>query len=794
MDGTDALGDGSLFPPSRLFERLAQIPGYTWDQSIKPYHSVSTCFYVDGNLRLGFRKWSAVLSLRSQSYDNWHVFGIQHGARDKSAASSVHDRAKSTSSKSSQSLPSRPGLRHAETSNGSANDKSSIRTESERTYTPVVARLSSHILRLEREYHLGQSFTQSSDPEHKHTVRLIDLVRLPSRPGDSPAIAIIFESPGRNYLQNLIDFGPTWSPGCVPDSVDELTEYSSSDKMSLSSFLDFAIGACECLELLHGLRIVHGEIRGDAFYFDDSSQENAVVKIINFGAGPRSFENGFTGAGWLTLTKEAGVHKKLQFIAPEQTGRMPAEPDCRTDIYSLGVLLWTLITKRPAFYGDTPLDIIQAVLARRKLPAISSFRMDIPKVVEDIIRKMTRKQIDERYHSTTGLKHDFLEVRKLLQDGNTEALANFEIGLKDVSSFFVLPTLIFGRTSEQDRILKVIEKFYKQRAPSDKRTNGSAFHVTSTSTFSDSRLDNLENDGRYSTLSSDAGKNRGKVLVRASSTSAETRTLQSTFRKDQDDAMPPSERPAPSSESTDSLAVSVASAHHESNSTGPQHRSGPTSTLRETNRSGRKRCEVVCIVGAAGLGKSSLIQSTQSWVRGLGYYASAKFDQAKKAPYEPLLRVLGSLFRQIFSEGDVHTDYHNSIRDKVNPLWPTLCSMLDLPDNLMSAEAQYTAKEASDASSGRYNKNIGLEPSESASSASNQSIFRNNTKSQASNNMSRSSKVLHTFVEVLRVLSAKLICLCLDDLQFADEESFDLLSNIMSRKLGIVLIVSSVLW
>ena len=41
MDGFDILGDGPS-PPSRLFERLAQIPGYTWDQSIKPYHSVST--------------------------------------------------------------------------------------------------------------------------------------------------------------------------------------------------------------------------------------------------------------------------------------------------------------------------------------------------------------------------------------------------------------------------------------------------------------------------------------------------------------------------------------------------------------------------------------------------------------------------------------------------------------------------------------------------------------------------------------------------------------------------------
>lgn len=54
MDGFDSLGDGSS-PPSRLFERLAQIPGYTWDQSIKPYHSVSTVHVeVDGKHQYNF--------------------------------------------------------------------------------------------------------------------------------------------------------------------------------------------------------------------------------------------------------------------------------------------------------------------------------------------------------------------------------------------------------------------------------------------------------------------------------------------------------------------------------------------------------------------------------------------------------------------------------------------------------------------------------------------------------------------------------------------------------------------
>lgn len=692
-------------------------------------------------------------------------------------------------------------LRHTETSNHLVNDRSSPPAKLERTYTPVVARVSSHVLRLEREYHLSQTFTQSSDPEHKYTVRLIELVKLPSRSGDSKAIVSIFESPGRNYLQNMIDFGPTWSPGFIPPSVYDLSENSSTDKISLASFLDFAIGACECLELLHELRIVHGDIRGDAFYFDERKQEKSAVKLINFGAGPRSFENGFTSAGWLALTKVAGVQKKLQFIAPEQTGRMPAEPDSRTDIYSLGVVIWTLLTKQPAFYGDTPLDVIQAVLARRKLPTISSIRMDIPEVIEIIVQKMTRKQIDERYQSTAGLKHDFVEVRKLLQNGDTEALAKFVIGLKDVSSFFVLPTLIFGRMDEQDKILKLIEKVYKRRkeAPFIKRPSGPAVNASSGLPISDGHIDNLDIEGRSSTNSSDAGKESGRVRTRFPSSSVEARPLQTLTQKGPEDIFGDSEPPEPSVDSAESLAISVNS--DAEGKTAIEGGSGElpskpvaSSLLRDTRSSGRRRCEVVTIVGAAGLGKSSLIQSAQSWVRGFGYYASAKFDQAKKVPFEPLLRVLGSLFRQIFSEGDVNTNYHNSIRHKVDPIWPNLCSMLDLPENLLSAETQQIAKGASDLTFWRSNKSLRPDPSESTSSASVRSNSRANLISDTANMKTGSAKVLSIVVEVVRVLSAKLICICLDDLQFADEESLDLLANVMSRKIGIVLLVSSGLW
>ena len=485
----------------------------------------------------------------------------------------------------------------------------------------MVARISTHVLRLEREYHLSKSFTQSSDPEYNHTVRLIDLIRLPSHQNDSNSAMMvsIFESPGRNYLRDVLDFGPTWSTplgvNCtVPSPAENLSEQlqevesdgeNLSGHISLAKFLEFAIRASECLELLHhGLRVVHGEIRGDAFYFN---QETRGVKIVNFGAGPRSFANGLTSTGWSTLSREVGVKSKLQFIAPEQTGRMAAEPDSRTDIYSLGILFWTMLTKHSAFDGETPMDVIQAVLGRR-IPAVSFYRIDIPDVVSGIIQKMTQKQIDERYHSTSGLKHDLSEIQKILGDGDREALENFKIGSKDVPSFFVLPTRVFGRKDEQEKIVKVIEQVAKRQVNVD----FSAVHGlqnNSTSSISDGWFDGVESGTKSSDTSSQAGKDpRGSPALTATpSSNMGLRHLQLDPQDRLNNIVPPNGQLPSTNDSRDSLEVRITSDHQST-----EHKSGSYSgqTMGVPNPRGshkyrrRGRCEVVTIIGAAGLGKS----------------------------------------------------------------------------------------------------------------------------------------------------------------------------------------------
>ena len=621
----------------------------------------------------------------------------------------------------------------------------------------------------------------------------MDLLRLPSHQGDDTTLAVsIFESPGRNYLKDLLDLGPAFlapksSDGSVFTETSDLT--SSPGHVSLSTFLDFAIGTCECLELLHhGLRVVHGELRADAFHLN---RDTGVVRLINFGSGPRSFEHELTSSGWATLSREIGVKHKLQYIAPEQTGRMPAaEPNSRTDIYGLGVLFWIMLTGKPPFQAENPIDIVQAVLGRR-IPLVSSERIDVPDVIAQIIQKMTQKQIDDRYNSTSGLKYDLVEVQRFLGEGDNDGLAHFNIGSKDVSSFFVLPTQITGRDEERNRIVEVIERVAQWQQSSEDKIKFGVYALGSTSGTStmSERFDSLETGTRSSETDSIGRRN------------SESSPALGPFPSIASNTALVGKPPLEPNESKDSVLTTTtldtqrsglrpdsSSMQHHGLSHAPQRQSSHKS-LR------RRRCELISITGAAGAGKSSLIQSTQAHIRMLGYFASSKFDPARKAPFEPLLRAMGSLFRQIFSESDVNTDYHNMVRKQIRSLWPSTCNMLNLPESLISTDVQYTNKLAASSSQQWLNKSTRTDLGDNTSSRSTVSgtVSTGNQQIDLLRGAasSRSLKFTTIFVEVLRILStSKLICLCLDDVQFADEESLDLITHVIVKKLGIVILTT----
>ncbi|KAI4914817.1 hypothetical protein J4E90_004851 [Alternaria incomplexa] len=766
---TRSEGGGRTQHFSHIFARLQELQNYGWDTDIEPFHS---------------------------SYDNWHFFGYEKQAprqdrpqsRGRSAVTSP------TSFKLSHSpdslTRSRPTITRTHRSSGSDASASTVQTHRTNTTAKgvaregrtVVCRVSQQTLRLEREFQLAKLVVKESDPECKHFVRPIEFVRLSTKAGEEPLVASIFEAPGPNYLNDLVNFGPNfWKVGSHGQSGQSDASLPNRG-IPLLTFLDFAVGSVECLEILHhGHEIVHGEIRGDAFHF----AENGTVKMINFGSGARSFENGLTSAGWSTLSKETGIELKLAFISPEQTGRMPAEPDTRTDIYSLGILFYTMLCGQTPFEGATALDVMQNVISKR-IPPISSRRLDIPEALSEIIQRMTQRNIEERYHSTSGLKFDLFRIRELLYDGDVEGLKAFHVGTKDISCFFNLPLKLIGREKERKTIVDVIERVARHR-----RSNVKALQsLSSGSSFSDQRRD-LQFDDIISESTSSRGSDS-----RLNSVSADGPVFMESARSMQQgsqDSVAQSES-STAEGSVDSRPQLQSASRGRSNnsieSTGLYSRSHQSNdglrTLASTRKLRRKaRCEVIAIAGATGLGKSRLVQSVQSTARSTGYFAMAKFDPAKKAPFDPILRLMSSFFRQI-CEADVTTEFHQRLRHYLrnSGVWAVLRTYLDLPEWLLNTN-------------GKSPQQKDTEPTKDLTRrASSPAVHCGSAGHTAeawlrSGGASKSSRFMNVFIDVLRLLAMHKLCTwSLEDVQYADPESAELIHHIVQAKIPLVLMLT----
>ncbi|KAJ5760997.1 hypothetical protein N7520_008153 [Penicillium odoratum] len=792
MEENHLLSDDLPLPPARLFERLGNLPGYTWDQSIEPFHS---------------------------TYNHWHISGFRHAAESDLStpiATSSGPASSGPSSLTRFSPAPMPALLLEVQTGGLVSELSLSRGgDHEQVWIPVVARVSTNFIRLEREFHMLRSIVQSSDPDCNHTVRPIDLIRLPADPIEGGSLLVaVFESPGHDRLRDLVTFGPaSFVAGTKGDQ-----NLTPDEQVDLSAFFDFAIGACDCLEILHyGMRTVHGEIRGDAFHF---SSEQGSVKLANMGNGARSFDN-VLSEGWSSVSRELGAKYKLQFIAPEQTGRMPTEPDSRTDIYALGLFFWSMLVGKLPFEGVDPVEVVQNVLTK-KLTPVSAKRMDIPDALSAVIQKMTQKVVHDRYHTISSVKRDLAEVAKLLGDGESEALNNFKIAQRDVSSFFTLPSQMIGRQKEYDTIINVVEKLKKRQATASVKafvqSPATAHALASSSSISEGRVDSFD----LASISSDSGSFHlpprtssngtqyhiahvnGQESIASNDTSPTPRLRQTSTGPDSLSQTPPvtvtqnikSPSHSRSSNNTDRESHPSVSTNTNSQQSTQAFSQTDSLTSLAKQKTGVKfrrngRCEVIAISGAAGIGKTDLLNRVQPVIRKAGYIAITRLDRAKRVPFEPFAKITASLLRQIFSEQDVNTDYHNTIRSALRSMWPTLHKVLDLPEQLMAPGAKYKPSQRTTVAQPIALQEAHEDPSKRLhipwmnQGQTSTDFFLSNA---ASNNM----RLMDIFVEILRTLCQfKLITVCLDDLEYADDETLELVLNIIKAKLPCALVLTS---
>lgn len=584
----------------------------------------------------------------------------------------------------SATAPERPQIKRSQASSTSDNTITSSTAEGLSPSTEdekklIFARVSRCLLRLEREFYMFQQIIGQSQSACEHFLHPLEILHLTTDEKKVEFAASIYEVPGYNYVRDIIYLGPNFYKVKKEGNnwvFDDTLE--TKEQVPLTKFLDFAIGAAECCEILHhGNGLVHGQIRGDCFHMNSKT---GLVKMVNLGSGNVSLEKALTSSGWASINRERGGQFKLQFIAPEQSGRTTSDPDSRTDIYSLGVVFWTMLTHEQPFAGDSPLEIIQSVLSRR-IPLLSSRRLDIPECLSQVIAKMTQKKIDDRYHSTTGLKHDLVQIKKLLCGGNLKELESFEIATKDISCFFTLPNFQIGREREKRLLSSYIDKVSSQ-ARVKKSIKQSHSTVSSASSASGLKNDSNRFNVETSSIATDSPSCQGNLATVHDHTRLSHVTSRESLRSQ--DVMP-ADFPAVENIAAHKSSIELPSYVEKRMPSGIadnvlqrplSHVSGsevPSSSLTKLLRRGHQgSCELISITGAAGSGKTTLMQSIQHHAKQQGYIAFSRFEQNRRAPLNPILKLMASLLNQIFSESDTKTPFHNGIRDYLKPRKSTL--------------------------------------------------------------------------------------------------------------------------
>src|SRR5947208_1793991 len=182
--------------------------------------------------------------------------------------------------------------------------------------------------------------------------------------------------------------------------------------IALNEAIDIATQVASALAAAHNAGIVHRDIKPENIML----RPDGYVKVLDFGIAKLT-ESAFAeatahGAGSMTTadTNLGSILGTVRYMSPEQACPAVGGIDKRTDIWSLGVVLYEMLTGHAPFTGNTPQDIMSSILEKEP-PPLTSYVAHIPAELQQIISKTLRKDCEERYRSA----HDLLQALKGLR-------------------------------------------------------------------------------------------------------------------------------------------------------------------------------------------------------------------------------------------------------------------------------------------------------------------------------------------------------------------------------------------
>ena len=191
-----------------------------------------------------------------------------------------------------------------------------------------------------------------------------------------------------------------------------LRQHLAGAQLELIEALEVAIQVASALAATHRAGIVHRDIKPENIMV----RGDGVIKVLDFGLAKLTEETQPIDSNVVTqrpVQTDAGiVMGTTSYMSPEQARGLAV--DSRTDIWSLGVVLYEMLAGRPPFEGETSSDLIAAIL-KTEPPPFSFYSLEVPVELEQIVRKALQKDREARPQTAGDLLTNLKEIKQELE-------------------------------------------------------------------------------------------------------------------------------------------------------------------------------------------------------------------------------------------------------------------------------------------------------------------------------------------------------------------------------------------
>ena len=240
---------------------------------------------------------------------------------------------------------------------------------------------------------------------------------------------LVLEDPGGELLGGLVDM-----------------------PMEVGRFLRLAVRVTAAVAKAHQRGLIHKDIKPGNILVNDGEE----IRLTGFGIASR-------------LPRERQppdppevIAGTLAYMAPEQTGRMNRSIDSRSDLYSLGVTFYEVLTGSLPFTASDPMEWVHCHIARQARPPSERVGA-IPQALSSIAMKLLAKTAEERYQTAAGVEAD---LRRCLSEWQSRGRIDpFPLGAQDASDRLLISEELYGREPEIATLLAAFDRVVAQGTP-----------------------------------------------------------------------------------------------------------------------------------------------------------------------------------------------------------------------------------------------------------------------------------------------------------------------------------------